>query len=47
MFITDPLSSDTDGDGISDGVEVQFGSDPTNAADAIYAVYLPIALKPH
>ena len=27
----DPYSSDTDGDGIKDGVEVEIGSDPLNA----------------
>ena len=47
IFITDPLDPDTDGDGVSDGVEVQFGSDPTNAADAVWPVWLPIVLKGH
>jgi hypothetical protein len=47
IFITGPLNPDTDGDGVSDGVEVQFGSDPTNAADAVWLIYLPIALKIH
>jgi hypothetical protein len=27
--LTDPLSADTDGDGITDGVELSQGSDPT------------------
>ncbi len=31
---TDPLNSDTDGDGMSDGWEVNNGLDPLNAADA-------------
>lgn len=30
----DPLNGDTDGDGISDGWEVNYGLDPLNAADA-------------
>lgn len=29
---TDPLDADTDGDGYNDGLEVDFGSDPLNAA---------------
>ncbi len=31
-YPTDPLKADTDGDGYSDGIETQFGSDPTSAA---------------
>ena len=32
---TNPLNSDTDGDGINDGVEVGQGTDPTDRADAL------------
>jgi hypothetical protein len=34
--VTDPLRSDTDGDGISDGCEAQLGTDPT-VADAAHS----------
>ena len=47
IFITDPLNPDTDGDGVSDGTEVQLGSDPTNAADVVWPIYLPIVLRMH
>lgn len=45
IFITDPLNLDTDGDGVSDGLEVQFGSDPADPTDVIWPIYLPIVLK--
>jgi len=45
IYITDPLNPDTDGDGVSDGLEVQFGSDPTDPADVVWPVWLPIMLK--
>ena len=32
---TDPLNPDTDGDGVNDGLEVRFGSDPNNPADTV------------
>jgi len=35
IFITDPLNPDSDGDGVSDGIEVQFGSDPTYVDSSI------------
>ena len=49
IFITDPLNPDTDGDGVSDGLEVRFGSDPTDAASApdVWPIYLPIVLRSH
>ncbi|MGB0716714.1 MAG: hypothetical protein ACPGXK_12600, partial [Phycisphaerae bacterium] len=33
-FATDPLNRDTDGDGVSDGKEVVFGSNPNDRGDA-------------
>jgi hypothetical protein len=45
IFITDPLNSDTDGDGVGDGIELQFGSDPTDATDVIWPIWLPIVLR--
>jgi hypothetical protein len=30
---TDPNQADTDGDGVSDGIEVQYGTDPNNKAE--------------
>jgi hypothetical protein len=42
---TDPLNPDTDGDGVSDGVEVQFGSDPTDHTDVVWPIWLPIVLR--
>jgi len=47
IYVTNPLNPDTDGDGVSDGVEVQFGSDPTSATDVVWPVYLPIVLRSH
>ncbi len=31
-FVTDPVNADTDGDGILDPEEIEFGSDPTDPA---------------
>lgn len=33
VYGTDPANDDTDGDGVSDSFELEFGSDPLNAAD--------------
>ena len=44
-FVTDPLNPDTDGDGVCDGVEAGFGSDPTDAQDTVWMVWLPVALR--
>ena len=34
IYITDPLSEDTDGDGLRDDTEIKLGLDPTNPRDA-------------
>ena len=35
--VTDPLNPDTDGDGVTDGIEANDGTDPNNPCDAILA----------
>jgi len=35
---TDPTKADTDGDGVSDGVEVQYGTDPNNLIGTVIPV---------
>ena len=46
-FITNPLLADTDGDGVRDALEIQTGSDPTNANSLNLAQALQsIALQP-
>jgi hypothetical protein len=35
---TDPFNADTDGDGPTDGFEVQFGSDPTDPNDTVMGI---------
>lgn len=42
LYGTDPLQSDTDGDGFSDGEEVAANSDPLDAASQPQAVEIPL-----
>ncbi len=40
--LTNPLSADTDGDGLSDGSEVELGTDPNNKAGGTTLVFPPL-----
>jgi len=40
LYSTDPLNADTDGDGISDGIEVAIGSSPTDINDGDITPYV-------
>jgi hypothetical protein len=42
IFVSDPVNPDTDGDGASDGIEVQFSSDPADATETVWPVWLPM-----
>jgi hypothetical protein len=46
-YDTNPRMYDTDSDGVSDSLEVIYGTDPNNYFSRMYLIYLPAVLKSH
>lgn len=45
LYSTDPLNPDTDGDGYSDGIEIEAGTNPLDPNSYPRMIYLPLIMK--